>query len=129
MFENENCNVKTSSNLQSLKHIFEYLNISFSLYCSSQSDTGLMLRDSASGQPRTKRVSPYHYYTLIKSSFQSLVSTLRATPVLSAWAAVNQLASLPISELTEPPPPPSYESALNISTEPFDRPQSVIIVR
>ena len=75
-------------------------------------------------------MSPYHYYTLIKSSFQSLVSTLRATPVLSAWAAVNQLASLPISELTEPPPPPpSYESALNISTQPFDRPQSVIIVR
>ena len=74
-------------------------------------------------------MSPYHYYTLIKSSFQSLVSTLRATPVLSAWAAVNQLASLPLSELTEPPPPPSYESALNISTEPFDRPQSVIIVR
>uniref|UniRef100_A0A1X7SY71 Uncharacterized protein n=1 Tax=Amphimedon queenslandica TaxID=400682 RepID=A0A1X7SY71_AMPQE len=52
-------------------------------------------------------------------------SSLRPTPVLSAWAAVNQLASLPVAD--ELSPPPSYESALNIATEPFDRPQSVII--
>uniref|UniRef100_A0A1X7TW70 Uncharacterized protein n=1 Tax=Amphimedon queenslandica TaxID=400682 RepID=A0A1X7TW70_AMPQE len=75
----------------------------------SQSDTGLILRDNSNSsvQPQTTR------------------SSLRPTPVLSAWAAVNQLASLPVAD--ELSPPPSYESALNIATEPFDRPQSVII--
>ncbi|XP_019854734.1 PREDICTED: uncharacterized protein LOC109583730 [Amphimedon queenslandica] len=79
----------------------------------SQSDTGLILRDNnnLSVQPQAKR------------------SSLRPTPVLSAWAAVNQfnqLASLPVAD--ELSPPPSYESALNIATESFDRPQSVIIL-